>query len=61
LKKKESYTCDPSNHGVKGSPGALGHEPYGERPADYTNYVNNLLSNWIRQIEVIRDSYVQYP
>jgi hypothetical protein len=45
LKKEENYTCDPSKHGVEGSPGVLGHEPYGERPADCTNYVNHLLSN----------------
>jgi hypothetical protein len=45
LKKEESYTCDLSKHGVKGSSSAFGHGPYGERPADCTNYVNNLLSN----------------
>jgi hypothetical protein len=45
LKKEESYTCDPSKRGVKGSLGALGHGLYGERHADYTNYVNHLLSN----------------
>jgi hypothetical protein len=45
LKKKESYTCDPSKCGVEGSSGALGCGPYGERPADCTNYVNHLLSN----------------
>jgi hypothetical protein len=45
LKKEESYTCDPLKHEVKGSPGALGREPYGERPANYINYVNHLLSN----------------
>jgi hypothetical protein len=45
LKKEESYTCDPSKHGVEGSLGKLGCGPYGERPADYTNYVNHLLSN----------------
>jgi hypothetical protein len=45
LKKEKSYTYDPSKHGVKGSSGALGREPYGERPADCTNYVNHLLSN----------------
>jgi hypothetical protein len=45
LKKEESYICDPSKCGVEGSPGALGHGPYGERPADSTNYVNHLLSN----------------
>jgi hypothetical protein len=43
--KEESYTCDPSKCGVEGSPGALGHEPYGERHVDCTNYVNHLLSN----------------
>jgi hypothetical protein len=59
LKKEESYTCDPSKHRVEGSPGALGRGPYGERPADHTNYVNHLLSNWIRQIEHI-SSYMQY-
>jgi hypothetical protein len=48
LKKKESYTYDPSNYGVEGSPGAFRHGPYQERPADCTNYVNHLLSNWIR-------------
>jgi hypothetical protein len=45
LKKEESYTCDALKHGVEGSPGALGCEPYGERPVDCTNYVNHLLSN----------------
>jgi hypothetical protein len=61
LKKEESYTCDPLKHGVEGSPGALGYRPYGERSTDCTDYVNHLLSNWIRQIEHIWDSYVQYP
>jgi hypothetical protein len=32
LKNDKSYTCDPSKHGVEGSPGALGCETYGERP-----------------------------
>jgi hypothetical protein len=45
LKNKESYTCDPSKRGVKGSLGALGCGPYGERPMDCTNYINYLLSN----------------
>jgi hypothetical protein len=45
LKKEESYTCDPSKHGVEGSLGPLERRPYGVRPADYTNYVNHLLSN----------------
>jgi hypothetical protein len=45
LKKEESYICDPSKHGVEGSPGALVHEPYGERHVDYRNYVNQLLLN----------------
>jgi hypothetical protein len=45
LKKEESYTCDASKRGVEGSPGVLGHIPYGERPADCTNYINHLLSN----------------
>jgi hypothetical protein len=45
LKKEENCTCDPSKRGVKGSPGALGHGTYGERPADCTNYINHLLSN----------------
>jgi hypothetical protein len=45
LKKEESYTYDPSKRGVEGSLGMLGHGPYGERPADYTHYVNHLLSN----------------
>jgi hypothetical protein len=45
LKKEEWYTCDPSKRGVEGSPGALRCGPYGERPMDYTNYVNHLLSN----------------
>jgi hypothetical protein len=40
-----NYTCDLSKRGVKGSSGALGCELYGERPTDYTNYVNHLLSN----------------
>jgi hypothetical protein len=51
LKKEENYTCDPSKRGVKGSSGALGCGPYGERPTYYTNYINNLLSNQIGQIE----------
>jgi hypothetical protein len=42
LKKEEDCTCDPSKRGVKGS---LGCRLYGERPTDYTNYVNHLLSN----------------
>jgi hypothetical protein len=41
LKKEESYTCDPSNCGVEGSPGALGRGPYGERSTDCTNYINH--------------------
>jgi hypothetical protein len=45
LKKDKSYTCDLSKRGVEGSPGALGRGTYGERPVDYTNYVNHLLSN----------------
>jgi hypothetical protein len=45
LKKEENYTCDPSRHGVEGSPSALGCEPYGERLVDYANYFNLLLSN----------------
>jgi hypothetical protein len=45
LKNEESYICDPSKHGVEGSPGALGHRPYGKRPTECTNYVNHLLSN----------------
>jgi hypothetical protein len=45
LKKEESYTCNPSKRGVEGSMGALGRGPYGERPADCTNYINHLLSN----------------
>jgi hypothetical protein len=45
LKKEESYTCDPAKRGVEGSPGALGHGPYGEGPVDCTNFVNHLLSN----------------
>jgi hypothetical protein len=61
LKKEESYTCDPSNRGVKESSSVLGRGSYGERHVDCTNYINHLLSNWIRQIELIRDSYVQYP
>jgi hypothetical protein len=44
-KKKENYTCDPSKCGVEGSSSALGRGPYGERPVNYTNYVNQLLSN----------------
>jgi hypothetical protein len=53
LKKEDKYICDPSKCGIKGPPGALGHEPYGERFADCTNYVNHLFSNSIRQIEHI--------
>jgi hypothetical protein len=45
LKKKRSYTCDPSKRGVEGSSGALGHGSYGERHADSINHVNHLLSN----------------
>jgi hypothetical protein len=48
LKNEESYTCDPSKDGVEGSSGALGRGLYGERFADCKNYVNHLLSNWIR-------------
>jgi hypothetical protein len=45
LKKEENCTCHSSKHGVKGSLGALERGPYGERPVDYMNYVNHLLSN----------------
>jgi hypothetical protein len=45
LKKEESYTCDPSRHGVEGSLGALGCRLYGERFTDCTNYINHLLLN----------------
>jgi hypothetical protein len=45
LKKEENYTYDPSKCRVEGSLGALGHGPYGERPADFTNYIYHLLSN----------------
>jgi hypothetical protein len=45
LKKEENYTCDPLKRGVEGSSDALGCGLYGGRPADYTNYVNHLLSN----------------
>jgi hypothetical protein len=44
LKNEESYICDPSKRGVKGSLGALGRGPFGERHADCTNYINHLLS-----------------
>jgi hypothetical protein len=44
LKKEENFTCDPSRRGVKGSSGAMGHIPYGERPTDCTTYINHLLS-----------------
>jgi hypothetical protein len=44
LKKEESYICDPSKRGVKGSSDALERGPYRERPADCTNYANHLLS-----------------
>jgi hypothetical protein len=37
LKKEESYTCDPSKHGVEGSLGALGLGPHGESHVDCTN------------------------
>jgi hypothetical protein len=45
LKKEYSYTCDLSKRGVEGSPRALGRGPYGERPVNYTDYINHLLSN----------------
>jgi hypothetical protein len=45
LKKEESYTYDPSKHGVEGSSGVLGRRPYGERLADCTNYFNDFISN----------------
>jgi hypothetical protein len=45
LKREENYTYDLSKREVEGSPGALGHKPYGERPTDCTNCVNHLLSN----------------
>jgi hypothetical protein len=45
LKKEEDYTCDLSKRLVEGSSCALGRGPCGERPADYTNYINHLLSN----------------
>jgi hypothetical protein len=59
LKKKENCTYDLSRHGVKGSPGVLGHGPYGERHVDCTNYINHLLSKLIGQIKHI-ETYVQY-
>jgi hypothetical protein len=34
LKKEDNCTCDPSKHGVKGWPGAVGCRPYGERTAE---------------------------
>jgi hypothetical protein len=43
LTKEENFTYDPSRCEVEGSPGAVGHEPYGERPVDYTTYVDHLL------------------
>jgi hypothetical protein len=45
LKKEQSYACDPSKCGVEVSLGALRCELYGERPTDFTNYINHLLSN----------------
>jgi hypothetical protein len=45
LHNEERYTCNPSKRGVEGSLGVLGRRSYGERLADYTNYVNHLLSN----------------
>jgi hypothetical protein len=39
LNKEENFTCDPSRYGVEQSPGAVGREPYGERPADCMTYV----------------------
>jgi hypothetical protein len=45
LKEEDNCICDLLTHGVEGSPGALGHRPYGERLVDYINYVNYLLSN----------------
>jgi hypothetical protein len=44
LKKVENCTYDPSKHGVEGSPGAMGRRPYRERPVDYMDYINHLLS-----------------
>jgi hypothetical protein len=60
LKKKEDCTYDPSKRGIEGSPSVLGHGPYREKHAVCMNYVYHLLSNWIEQIEHIRDSYMQY-
>jgi hypothetical protein len=45
LKREENYTRDLSKRGIEGSSGALRRRPYEERLADYTNYVNHLLSN----------------
>jgi hypothetical protein len=44
LKKRENFTCALSRRGVKGSPGAMGHGSYRERPTDYMTYINHLLS-----------------
>jgi hypothetical protein len=38
LKNEENFTCDPSRHGVEGSPGAVGRRPYEERHADCMTY-----------------------
>jgi hypothetical protein len=34
----DNYTYDPLKRGVEGSLGVLGHESYGERIMDCTNY-----------------------
>jgi hypothetical protein len=45
LKKEENCTYNLLKHGVKGSPSVFGRGPYGERPLDCMNYINDLLSN----------------
>jgi hypothetical protein len=45
LKMEENYTYDLSKRGVEGLLGALGHNPYEERPTDWRNFIYHLLSN----------------
>jgi hypothetical protein len=46
LNKNDKFTCDPWRRVVEGSPEAVGCKicysgPYGEKPADCTNYINH--------------------
>jgi hypothetical protein len=56
LKKEDSYTCDPSKHGVEGSPGGwdTDHMGRGLQTAQIMLII-------CYQIKHVQDSYMQYP